>query len=368
MKLKILMNKLSIVFFSCFATVMVQAQVVSSTDVVVGTGVIMTVNGELSNIGNFESNGDLHLRKGLINQGQMSLNGQVVMDGEGTQFIQSRNQIKAGTLVMSQMGKVVLSAPLLVERQLVLGDGILENNDQNVLSLADNVTVIGASNRSHIKGYVLKLGDDAFQFPVGNGSQLQPFTISSPSGYDEIQVGYMSQNPARLSANRSLDVADFSRESYWSVKGNNGIVPLQIAVASDDNYQQILQLKNNQWNVSPSTSNNNSISSAVLLNGATYFTVGTQRSELNEKADVGVFPNPSNGSFEVRLKGFLPEEKVEFDIVDMTGKSFIKQGGQVKDLKMKYELGNEVNSGSYILRVRRTDKNQVFNQKLSINP
>jgi hypothetical protein len=362
------MNKLSIIFASCLATVVTQAQVVSSTDVVVGTGVIMTVNGELSNTGNFQSNGDLHLRKGLVNNGEMSLNGQVVMDGEGTQLIQSSNQIKAGTLVMSQMGKVILRSPMLVERQLILGDGILENNDQNVLSLADNVTVIGASNRSHVKGYVLKLGDDAFRFPVGNGSQLQPFSVSKPSTYDEIQVGYLSQNPAGLSSNRSLEIADFSSNSYWSVKGNSGAVPLQIAVASDDSRQQILQLKNNQWNLSPTASVNNTISSAVLLNEATYFTVGTQRSELNEKADVGVFPNPNNGSFEVRLKGFLPEEKIEFDIVDMTGKSFIKQGGQVKDLKMKYELGNEVNSGSYILRVRRTDKNQVFNQKLSINP
>jgi hypothetical protein len=361
------MNKLSIVFISCFAASVAQAQVVSSTQVVVGEGVIMTINGELSNTGNFQSNGDVHFRRGITNQGQMSLNGQVVLDGEGTQIIQSSNQIKTGTLVMSQMGKVILHSPMLVERQLILGDGILENNEQNMLSLADNVTVLGASNRSHIKGYVLKSGDDSFQFPVGNGSQLQPFSISKPNNYDEIQVGYLSQNPVRLSSHRSLEVADFSRDSYWSVKGS-GVAPIQIAVSSDGNDQQILQLKNNQWSVSPSVSANNALSSAVLLSGATYFTVGTQRSELNEKADVGVFPNPSNGSFEVRLKGFLPEEKVEFDIVDMTGKSFIKQGGQVKDLKMKYELGNEVNTGSYILRVTRTDKNQIFNQKLSINP
>jgi hypothetical protein len=118
----------------------------------------------------------------------------------------------------------------------------------------------------------------------------------------------------------------------------------------------------------PSSTVNNAIASEAVLSGVTYFTIGTQKSELLEKADVSIFPNPSNGSFEVRLKGFLPEEKVEFDIVDLNGKSFTKQNGQVKDLKTKYDLNKEMNSGSYILRVIRADKNQIFNQKISINP
>jgi len=361
------MKKLFIIFAGCFATVAVQAQLVSSADIVIGSGVIVTVNGELSNTGNFKSEGDLHLRNGLTNQGQMSLNGQVVMDGEGTQLIQSTNQLKAGTFVMSQMGKVVLRAPLLIEQQLTLGDGILENNEQNVLEVADNAYVLGASNRSHIKGYVRKLGDDAFQFPVGNGSQLQAFTVSKPRGYDEIQVGFVNQNPSRLSSKRALEVAELTSDSYWSVQGSNDANPLQVTVRSDDNNQQILQLRNNQWNVSPTTTTDNTISSETVLRGATYFTIGTQRAELTEKADVSIFPNPSNGSFDVRLKGFMPEENVSFDLVDLTGKSFAKQEGQVKDLKTKYSLGKEINNGSYILRVIRTDKNQVFNQKLSIN-
>ncbi|MEI7581032.1 T9SS type A sorting domain-containing protein [Runella sp.] len=361
------MKKLFILLAGSFVTVSAQAQLVSSTDVVISSGTIVTVNSELSNTGNFKSDGDLHLRKGLINQGQMSLNGQVVMDGEGTQVIQSPIQLKAGTFVMSQMGKVVLRAPLFVEQQLILGDGILENNELNLLEIADNGSVTGASNRSHVKGFVLKSGDDSFQFPVGNGSQLQSFTISKPSGYDEIQVGYINQNPTRLSSNRSLDVAELTVDNYWSVKGTNELKPLQVTIASEGNNEQILQLLNNQWNISPTVGNSTTLSSEALLRGATYFTIGTQRAELMEKPDVNIFPNPSSGSFEVRLKGFLADENISFDVIDLSGKSLVKQEGKVKDLKMKYSLDKEVNDGSYILRVIRTDKNQVFNQKLSIN-
>jgi hypothetical protein len=367
MKFYIIMKKLSIIFAGCFATVAVQAQLVSSTDIFIGSGAIVTVNGELSNTGTFKSEGDLHLRNGLTNLGEMSLKGQVVMDGEGTQLIQSNSLIKAGALVMSQMGKVVLRAPLLIEQQLTLGDGILENNEQNLLSMADDALVAGASNRSHIKGFLRKLGDDEFRFPVGNGTQLQAFTVSKPSSYDEIQVGSVNQNPARLSSKRALEVEDLTSDNYWSVQGLNGTNPLMISVNSETGNRQILQLRNSQWSVTPTLSNGSALSSETVLRGATYFTIGTQRPELAEKADVNIYPNPSNGSFEVRLKGFMPEETISFDLVDMTGKSFVRQEGQVKDLKTKYALGNEVNNGSYILRVVRTGKNQVFNQKMSIN-
>ncbi|MFN8346797.1 MAG: T9SS type A sorting domain-containing protein [Spirosomataceae bacterium] len=361
------MKKLSIIFAGCFATVAGHAQLVSSTDIFIGSGAIVTVNGELSNTGTFKSEGDLHLRNGLTNLGDMSLKGQVVMDGEGTQLIQSNSLIKTGTLVMSQMGKVVLRTPLLIERQLTLGDGILENNDQTILSIADGATVSGGSNRSHVKGYVRKSGSDEFRFPVGNGTHLQAFTVSKPGLYDEIQVGLINQNPSRLTAKRALEVEDLVADSYWSVQGLNEANPLAVSVNTETGNRQILQLRNSQWNITPTTSNGNALSSEAVLRGATYFTIGTQRPELAEKADVSIYPNPSNGAFEVRLKGFMPEENVSFDLIDMAGKSFIKQEGQVKDLKTKYALGNEVNNGSYILRVVRSGKNQVFNQKVSIN-
>ncbi|MEZ4901455.1 MAG: T9SS type A sorting domain-containing protein [Spirosomataceae bacterium] len=360
------MKKLSLIFAGCLATGAVQAQLVSSADVFIGSGVIVTVNTEMTNAGSFKSEGDLHLRKGLNNQGQMSLNGQVVLDGEGTQLIQSTQPITAGTLVLSQMGKVALRAPLLVERQLTLGDGIIENNEFNVLSLGPQAQVTGASNRSHVKGYMRKLGEDAFSFPVGNGTHLQAFALSKPNGYDEVQVGYVSQNPTRLSSQRAIEVADLNTDSYWAVQSNNA-APRQITVASATNERQIVQLRNNEWQLTPTTTTNNSLSSEAVLRGATYFTIGTQRAELAEKPDVSIYPNPSNGSFEVRLKGFISEENISFDVIDLTGKSLVRQAGQVKDLKTKYTLGNDVKEGNYILRVVRTDKNQVFNQKLSIH-
>ena len=56
------------------------------------------------------------------------------------------------------------------------------------------------------------------------------------------------------------------------------------------------------------------------------------------------------------------------DIVDVTGKTIMKQEGQVKNLKTSYALDKDAaGTGNYFLRVVRPAKNQVFNEKVYIN-
>ncbi len=361
------MKKKSIIVVWCLAALAAQAQMVSSTDVTVTSGVIMTVNEELINTGTLNLEGDLHLRKGLLNQGQMNLNGQVVLNGSGTQSLQSLTPMYVGSLVLGQSGKILLNSPLQVTNQLILGDGILENSEANPLTVGAFAQVLGGSDRSHVKGFIQKLGASAFLFPVGDGNRLQEFSISQPASYDEIQVGYVRQRPERLSPKRSAEVEEFSSDSYWSVK-NTAKTNIQVTISADDSRSQVLQLANNQWGVNPSTNTANLVTSSALLNGTNYFAVGTQRAEMVGKPEVGVFPNPSNGAFEVRLKGFGFDENVALDIVDVTGKTILKQEGQVKNLKTNYVLDKDTaGTGNYFLRVVRQEKNQVFNQKVSIN-
>lgn len=366
-RLKPIMKRFSIAVAGCLVTLAAQAQMVSSTDVTVTSGVIMTVNEELTNTGTFQLEGDLHLRKGVMNQGQMVLNGQVVLNGNGTQSLQSMIPLQMNALVLGQTGKVLLKSPLQVNNQLVLGDGILENSESALLMLGSTAKVLGGSNNSHIKGYMVKQGAEAFRFPVGDGSRLQAFSISKPASYEEIQVGYVRQRPERLSTKLSSEVEEFGSDSYWSVK-NATETSVQVTVPADDSRLQLLQMKNNQWAVNPSTLSTNAVSSEAVLKGTSYFTVGTQRAELAGKPEIGVFPNPSNGVFEVKLKGFGADETVALDIVDITGKTIVKQEGQVKSLKTNYSLDKDAaGTGNYFLRVVRPEKNQVFNEKVSIN-
>ena len=361
------MKRLLLVLIGSSCAVLSQAQFVSNAQIYIGSEALVSVNAEVTNTGTLASEGSLHLRKGLNNQGQLSLNGRVILDGEGTQLIQSATPIKTGTLILAQQGKIALRAPMSIEKQLTFGKGIIETMESNPIEIADNANVVGASDQSHVKGYIRKIGDDAFEFPVGDGSQLHAFAVSKPLTNDEIQVGFVNQNPIRLTSNRATDIEELTGNNYWAVQGARATNPLQVSIASSEAAHQLLQLRDQQWNLTPSTYANNTVSAQTVLTGATYFTVGTQLAASAEKAEISVYPNPSEGAFEVRLKGFSAEENISVDIADLSGRIIATQSGKVKSLNNKYNLSQEAANGSYILRVSRPVKNQTLQQNLLIN-
>lgn len=361
------MKHLSILTLCCISSTMSYGQFFSSAQVFVSKDAVVSVNSEMVNNGQLISEGNIHLRKGLLNQGELSLDGQVVIDGQGTQFIESASPIKFNTFVVAQQGKVSIRTPMTIGNSLVFRTGIIEANENNVVNIADNGFVTGASDLSHVKGYVQKSGDDAFDFPTGDGSTLHLFSISKPQGYDEIKVGYVNQSPERLTSKLSADISELSGNSYWAVQGSQATNPLNVSINSNEVNHKLLQLRDQQWNLTNGNYSTSTLTAQTSLSGMNYFTVGTQKEILAEKADVSVYPNPSIGSFEIRLKGFSAEENVSIDISDLNGRILSTQTGKVKTLINKYNLGQEASNGNYILRVLRTEKNESFQQNLLIN-
>jgi Secretion system C-terminal sorting domain len=342
-----------------------QAQVFSSANVYVGSDAVVTLNSPLTNHGSLQSEGTLHLREGFNNQGSAVLNGQLVLDGTGNQTLEGKQSIAAGSVLLAQSGNVRLKTSLLVNNELVFRKGILENNESALLQMADNAQVSGASDMAHVKGFVQKTGNAAFDFPVGDGRNLYVFKTSAPSSSDKITVGFVAQNPLRLSAKLANEVADITATNYWSVEAQSA---LQVGVAANQANEQILQLRDNTWQASASTNANNTVSAQTVLKGVSYFTVGVRgtSAESAELADVTIYPNPSAGAFEVRLQGFDRNENILMDITDVNGKSLLKHDGKVSDFSAEQSLGQDVASGSYFLRVTRTEKNQTFVQKILI--
>jgi hypothetical protein len=75
-----------------------------------------------------------------------------------------------------------------------------ERSNTNIgsINLADDATYTGImSNTKFVDGYVTKVGNDAFVFPVGNSNKYHPLTISSPSSLNyQLSVSYFYDNPA----------------------------------------------------------------------------------------------------------------------------------------------------------------------------
>jgi Secretion system C-terminal sorting domain len=345
------------------------AQMTSSADIVAGKDAIIFISGNLKNEGNLLVSGNLFVAGDIENNNKLAVDGQLLLNGSGVQEIKGNSSIKVNELNTIQTGvsTIRLSNGLMVSK-LSLSNGIIESFSDNPLILMENAVVTGASNQSHVKGYAKKIGNEAFVFPVGDGSTLREFSVSKPSANDEITVGFVSQNPTRLSNILSNGLQSITSPSYWSVESALSGQPIGIALRGNDADGQIVSFKNNAWEATKTANRSGVLSSTVTLSGVNYFTVGIKAAsvEASEEAVLRVYPNPSTGSFEIALVGFADNEHISLDVVDMTGKVLTNQSGKVSEFNTKYSLGNEVVDGSYIVRVLRTEKQQSLSQKLII--
>ncbi len=65
-----------------------------------------------------------------------------------------------------------------VSNQLTLTNGIISSDSTNILVIFDDATTSSGSNASHVDGPMMKVGNDAFEFPVGDGGKWARLGIS----------------------------------------------------------------------------------------------------------------------------------------------------------------------------------------------
>ncbi|WP_375448415.1 hypothetical protein [uncultured Fibrella sp.] len=103
----------------------------------------------------------------------------------------------------------------------------------------DNITFMpgtgwfDASDGSHVNGYVEKVGNTAFTFPVGDGTVLRPVGMSAPaSSTSTLQAAYFSTNPSSgtlptgapfATTSRGMGVSAVSPVEYWDVNGSEPV-------------------------------------------------------------------------------------------------------------------------------------------------
>lgn len=111
-------------------------------------------------------------------------NGTIVLTGGSAQNIN-----KLGTaspvfrrFTMNKSGNTAtLNTDAIITTNGTFTGGVLLTTATNYLNFADNATVTGGSNASHVDGPVRKTGNDAFSFPTGDGGFYRPISISAPS-------------------------------------------------------------------------------------------------------------------------------------------------------------------------------------------
>lgn len=84
-----------------------------------------------------------------------------------------------------------------------------------VLKFGPAATQTAANDANHVDGYVSKIGNAAFTFPTGSGTDLRTLSISAPStATSQVTVAWFSGNPGTVS-----DPSDAATHSVASLDG-----------------------------------------------------------------------------------------------------------------------------------------------------
>ena len=87
--------------------------------------------------------------------------------------------------------------------------------DGGYITFQDGSTIYGASNASFVDGVVVKKGNDAFSFPIGENGVYAPLTISAPVEHRELSARYSRSDPGSFGGITDPALTNVSRCEYW---------------------------------------------------------------------------------------------------------------------------------------------------------
>jgi hypothetical protein len=135
-----------------------------------------------------------------------------------------------------------VQATMFIHGNISFLNGIVNTNDEypgnapeyRLIRLRKGATWSGASNTSHINGWVAKEGDEPFTFPVGKNGFYAPLTISALVGQSEIFFArYNRASGSELAGITDPGLFNVSPCEYWDLMSSNGYAisyPLSITV------------------------------------------------------------------------------------------------------------------------------------------
>ncbi|QHV97311.1 hypothetical protein GJR95_20890 [Spirosoma endbachense] len=270
------------------------AQFVNQGTLFVTTGTSLVTSEAFTNTGSVTNNGRMSFRANVTNNGSFNAaQGEGLLAGTASQTIAGSTSLTFGKLTLQNTAagqSMVLAVPVTASQSLSLVDGILKTDATNLLTLNDNAQAVGASNASHVVGPIAKIGDEAFTFPLGNGTTYRPASIS-PQGTptDAFTAQYVETSPSQ-STSLAACLAVISDKEYWQIDHTSGSGSAQVGLAyqnvatspsitSSPNLR-VVRFNGSVWDPISCSANGGLAAGLVSTDGATamfgQFTLGTQ--------------------------------------------------------------------------------------------
>lgn len=235
----------------------------------------VAIFGSLNNGGNFGSASN-------VNRGKL------YFSGTAPQTILGDSTIQADSIHINNGNNVQLNQEFRVRSHAWFDNGkvISDRSDSNIyfLHFLDDASHSGSNNSSFVDGVVRKSGDDAFQFPVGSGNNMQAIAISAPSNtLDHFTAFYRPIDPSNHGMSTvAIDsqcggsplMVDISEKEFWYLARTNGNSSVQVNI-SYDTYSSVntpaqimvARWNNSQWESHGNGGNTGSSSDGSITSG-----------------------------------------------------------------------------------------------------
>jgi hypothetical protein len=173
----------------------------------------------------------------LINEGTFNNNlGTALFSGSVPQSISGTNNIKFKDIILNNPSEVKLDQELQVSGVLTFSAGKILSDKADIateyVNFLDGATHIGSNGNRFIDGVVRKTGNDAFVFPLGDGSKWARIGISTPSLITDAftatyyNTGYVNTTTMALAPSPVL--YNVSNNQYWVCERSSGVSNINI--------------------------------------------------------------------------------------------------------------------------------------------
>lgn len=198
--------------------------IVKKTCTVKPGGVFNISNGLNNSIVSLKGNLD---NRGLITETGSASSSRIEFSGTMSQEFASTGNITQSVIIqINNQAGVDMRSSAVLPYQLVLINGKLRTSNTNLLILADNAISTGGSVNSFIEGPLQKMGDDDFDFPIGQGAIFSPIGIRGAGAVsDAFKAEYKRANPQStpgLGSSMEAGMDHISYVEYWTMERVSG--------------------------------------------------------------------------------------------------------------------------------------------------
>jgi hypothetical protein len=176
-----------------------------------------------SSAGALVNNGNLYV-KGSVTNDQSAMtagNGVLYLNGSAAQILNGSQPFKTFQLVTNNTAGITLNNNLSVADVHTFTNGMITTSaTPNYLIYEAGASYTGDADSRHVNGWVKKLGNTSFIFPVGSNTYERTVAVSNLSASSELDCRYGAATPNSTNVQSPILLVD--PNEYWELNKISG--------------------------------------------------------------------------------------------------------------------------------------------------